>query len=168
MRGDETMDKLILIKYGELSTKKGNRNFFIKTLYDNIKQKLSGFDVKIFKDRARMTIRFFDNDFENIKDVVDKTFGIHSYHIAYVCSSNEEDIKSNLLRLVTNIDFKTFKIETKRSDKSFPIHSQDFNRVLGGLLLKNINNIKVDVHNPDLLIKVEIRENETYIYYGVP
>ena len=112
-----------------------------------------------------MTIRFFDNDFENIKDVVDKTFGIHSYHIAYVCSSNEEDIKSNLLRLVTNIDFKTFKIETKRSDKSFPIHSQDFNRVLGGLLLKNINNIKVDVHNPDLLIKVEIRENETYIYY---
>ena len=165
MRGDETMDKLILIKYGELSTKKGNRNFFIKTLYDNIKQKLSGFDVKIYKDRARMTIRFSDDDFDSIKDVVDKTFGIHSYHVAYVCSSNEEDIKSNLLNLVTNIDFKTFKIETKRSDKSFPIHSQDFNRVLGGLLLRNINNIKVDVHNPDLWIKVEIRENETYIYF---
>ena len=165
MRGDETMDKLILIKYGELSTKKGNRNFFIKTLYDNIKQKLSGFDVKIYKDRARMTIRFSDDDFDSIKDVVDKTFGIHSYHVAYVCSSNEEDIKSNLLNLVTNIDFNTFKIETKRSDKSFPIHSQDFNRVLGGLLLRNINNIKVDVHNPDLWIKVEIRENETYIYF---
>ena len=165
MRGDGTMDKLILIKYGELSTKKGNRNFFIKTLYDNIRRKLSKYDVKINKDRARMTIRFSDVDFDNIKEVVDKTFGIHSYHIAYVCPSNEIDIKTTLLDLISSIKFNTFKIETKRSDKSFPIHSQDFNRVLGGLLLKNIDNIKVDVHNPDLWIKVEIRENETYIYY---
>lgn len=165
MRGDEAMDKLILIKYGELSTKKGNRNYFINTLYDNLKQKLSNYDVKISKDRAKMTIKFSENDFDNIKDVVDKTFGIHSYHISYVCSSNVEEIKSTLLSIVSNIKFNTFKIETKRSDKSFPIHSQDFNRVLGGLLLKNINNIKVDVHNPDLWIKVEIRDNETYIYY---
>ena len=165
MRGDEAMDKLILIKYGELSTKRGNRNYFINTLYDNLKQKLSNYDVKISKDRAKMTIKFSENDFDNIKDVVDKTFGIHSYHISYVCSSNVEEIKSTLLSIVSNIKFNTFKIETKRSDKSFPIHSQDFNRVLGGLLLKNINNIKVDVHNPDLWIKVEIRDNETYIYY---
>lgn len=165
MRGDEAMDKLILIKYGELSTKRGNRNYFINTLYDNLKQKLSNYDVKISKDRAKMTIKFSENDFDNIKDVVDKTFGIHSYHISYVCSSNVEEIKSTLLSIVSNIKFNTFKIETKRSDKSFPIHSQDFNRVLGGLLLKNIDNIKVDVHNPDLWIKVEIRDNETYIYY---
>ena len=165
MRGDEAMDKLILIKYGELSTKRGNRNYFINTLYDNLKQKLSNYDVKISKDRAKMTIKFSENDFDNIKDVVDRTFGIHSYHISYVCSSNVEEIKSTLLSIVSNIKFNTFKIETKRSDKSFPIHSQDFNRVLGGLLLKNIDNIKVDVHNPDLWIKVEIRDNETYIYY---
>lgn len=165
MRGDEAMDKLILIKYGELSTKRGNRNYFINTLYDNLKQKLSNYDVKISKDRAKMTIKFYEKDFDNIKDVVDKTFGIHSYHISYVCSSNVEEIKSTLLSIVSNIKFNTFKIETKRSDKSFPIHSQDFNRVLGGLLLKNIDNIKVDVHNPDLWIKVEIRDNETYIYY---
>ena len=159
------MDRLILIKYGELSTKKGNRNFFINTLYNNVKSKLSNYNVMITKDRARMTIRFSDDDLEEIKGVIDKIFGIHSYHVAYVCNSNEEDIKSTLLSIVKSIDFKTFKIETKRSDKSFPIHSQDFNRVLGGLLLKNIDNIGVDVHNPDLWIKVEIREKDTYIYY---
>ena len=62
--------------------------------------------------------------------------------------------------------FKSFKIETKRSNKQFPIHSQDFNKVLGGLLLKNIPNITVDVHKPDMWIKVEIRDDETYIYYN--
>ena len=62
-------------------------------------------------------------------------------------------------------EFRTFKVEVKRSDKNFPIHSQDFNRILGGVILKNIDNISVDVHNPDLLLKVEIRDNNTFIYY---
>lgn len=159
------MNRLILIKYGELSTKKGNRNYFINTLYNNLKYKLSSYNVKIDKDRARMTIHFSDTDLDDIKEIVGNTFGIHSYHVAYVCSSSADDIKETLLSVVRTMDFETFKIETKRSNKSFPIHSQDFNRVLGGLLLKNIDNIKVDVHNPTLWIKVEIRDKETYIYY---
>ena len=166
MRGGVTMDRVKLIKYGELSTKKGNRNFFINTLYNNVRNKLKEYDVKIRKDRARMYIEFKDEDLDSIKSVVDKIFGIHMYHIAYVVNSNEEDIKSLLLNVVQKEIFKTFKIETKRSDKNFPIHSQDFNRVLGGLLLKNINNISVDVHNPDLWIKVEIREKQSYIYFN--
>ena len=166
MRGDESMDRVILIKYGELSTKKGNRNFFINTLYNNIKNKLSSFDVKIHKDRARMYIEFNDDDLSAIKSVVDKIFGIHSYHIAYKIDSDVDVIKNELLNIVSKEKFSTFKIETKRSDKSFPIHSQDFNRVLGGLLLKNIDNISVDVHNPDLWIKVEIREKKSFIYFN--
>ena len=66
------MNRVILIKYGELSTKKGNRNFFINTLYNNVKNKLNGFDVKISKDRARMLIEFNDEDLDKIKLVVDK------------------------------------------------------------------------------------------------
>ena len=159
------MDRVILIKYGELSTKKGNRNFFINTLYNNVRCKLKNYDVKIHKDRARMYVTFKDSDLESIKGVVDKIFGIHMYHIAYVVDTNEECIKNNLLEVVSKEKFETFKIETKRSDKSFPIHSQDFNRVLGGLLLKNIDGIKVDVHNPDLWIKVEIREKQSFIYF---
>ena len=157
--------KVILIKYGELSTKKQNRSFFINTLYDNIKNKLLDYDVKIHKDRARMIIEFHDKDLESIQKVVDKTFGIHTYHIAYVVPSSDSEIQKELLNLAKELKFSTFKIETKRSDKSFPISSQDYNRVLGGLLLKNIPNIKVDVHQPDLLMRVEIREEHTYLYY---
>ena len=159
------MRRVILIKYGELSTKKANRNFFINTLYNNIMGKLRGYEVKINKDRARMYIEFLEDDLEDIKGIVDSTFGIHSYHIAYIVESDDSVIQSTLLDCISKEKFSTFKIETKRSDKTFPIHSQDYNRVLGGLLLKNIPNIKVDVHNPELWIKVEIREKETFIYY---
>ena len=159
------MERVILIKYGELSTKKANRNFFINTLYNNIKSKLKDFDIKIHKDRARMYIELKEEDLEGIEKIISKIFGIHTYHIAYVVNSLDEDIQSKLLEIVKNEEFSTFKIETKRSNKNFPIHSQDYNRVLGGLLLKNIENIKVDVHNPDLWIKVEIRDGETFIYY---
>ena len=159
------MERVILIKYGELSTKKANRNFFINTLYNNIKSKLKDFDIKIHKDRARMYIELKEEDLEGIENIISKIFGIHTYHIAYVVNSLDEDIQSKLLEIVKNEEFSTFKIETKRSNKNFPIHSQDYNRVLGGLLLKNIEKIKVDVHNPDLWIKVEIRDGETFIYY---
>ena len=165
MRGDGFMDRVILIKYGELSTKKGNRNFFINTLYNNIKNKLSNYEVKIHKDRARMYIEFLEKDLDSIKSIIDKIFGIHTYHIAYIVESDDKAIQTKVFDLAKNTSFKTFKIETKRSNKSFPIHSMDYNRVLAGVLLKNIDNIVVDVHNPDLLLKVEIRDSETFIYY---
>ena len=159
------MKKVILIKYGELSTKKGNRNFFIRTLYQNVKSKLRNYDVSISKDRARMIIFFDEKDLEGIKLIIDKIFGIHTYHIASVCESDEDVIKTTLLEMVKEENFTTFKIDTKRNNKNFPIHSQDFNPLLGGLLLKNIPNIRVDVHNPELHIHVEIRDTETFIYY---
>lgn len=158
--------RVILIKYGELSTKKGNRNFFINTLYNNVKSKLGMYDVSINKDRAKMTIKFRDEDLDDIVKIVGKVFGIHTFNIAYLCDSDEDAIKSTVMEVVSNTNFNTFKVETKRSDKRFPIHSGDLNRILGGMILKNIPNIKVDVHNPDLLLKVEIREDGTYIYYN--
>lgn len=161
------MNRVILIKYGELSTKKGNRNFFINTLYHNVLNKLKNYSVKVTKDRARMTIEFNDKDLDSIKSIIDKIFGIHTYQVAYVCKSDSEDIKDTLMSIVSKSKFSTFKVETKRSDKSFPIHSQDFNREIGGMLLRSIPNIKVDVHNPELLIKIEIREGETFIYSHV-
>ena len=160
------MKRVILIKYGELSTKKGNRNFFINTLYRMINEKLKNFDVKIFKDRSRMYIEFHDEDLDKIKEKLDSVFGIHMYHIAYIVDTNIEAIKELLISLVGNMDFKTFKVEVKKSDKSFSMHSQEMNRFLGGVVLKNKDNISVDVHNPDVLIKVEVRENHSYIYFN--
>ncbi len=156
--------RVILIKYGELTTKKGNRNFFVNTLYQNIKEKLKNYQVKITKDISRMYIEFEDSELENIKFVMDHIFGIHMYNIAYVVNTNIEDIKNQVLDILKHKKFKTFKIETKRSDKKFSLTSQEINPLLGSYILNNINDIKVNVHNPDIFVKVEIRENHSYIY----
>lgn len=160
------MKRVILIKYGELSTKKGNRNFFIQTLYQNIKNKLKNYDVIITKDRSRMYIEFHDSDLDKIKEKLDCVFGIHMYHITYIVDTNIDSIKNLLIDLIQNISFKTFKIESKRSDKNFPIHSQELNPLLGAVVLKNKDGVSVDVHHPELLIKVEVREQYSYVYFN--
>ncbi|MBR2245892.1 MAG: tRNA 4-thiouridine(8) synthase ThiI [Bacilli bacterium] len=158
------MDKIILIKYGELNTKKGNRNYFINTLYKNVRNSLKDYDVKISKDRARMYIEFKDKDLDSIKSIIDKIFGIYKYHIAYIVNTNIDDIKSKVLEIVKKEDFNTFKVESSRSYKEFELNSLELSKTLGGVILKNIDNIKVDVHNPELLVSVEVREKNSYIY----
>lgn len=159
------MKKIILIKYGELTTKKANRNLFINTLYQNIKEALKDENIKIEKNRVRMFIEpISEADFESIIDKLTKIFGIHSIVIAYQTDNNIENIKTTILEVAQMIDFKTFKVETKRSNKNFPIPSMELNNIIGGLLLKNIPNIQVDVHHPDYTVKIEIRETHTYIY----
>ena len=159
------MQKIILIKYGELTTKKANRNLFINTLYQNIKDTLKDFNIKIEKTRVRMFIYPENNNqIDEILDKLKKIFGIHSIVIAYKVDNNIDNIKNEVLNICKIIQFNTFKVETKRSNKNFPIKSMEFNNIIGGLLLKNINNIKVDVHNPEFTLKIEIRENNTYIY----
>ena len=143
---------------------KANRNFFINTLYNNVKNKLINYDVKISKDRARMYIEFRDNELEDIKSIIDRVFGIHMYHIAYIVNTNIDDISNKVVEILKNEVFSTFKVETKRSYKAFPQDSMEISRKLGGVVLKNIDNVSVNVHNPDILVQVEVRENHSYIY----
>ena len=75
-----------------------------------------------------------------------------------------EDIKSKILEVAKSVSFKTFKVETKRSFKNFEVGSLEMSRILGGVILKNISDIKVDVHNPEITFNVEIREDRSYIY----
>lgn len=157
------MEKIILIKYGELTTKKNNRNLFINLLYENIKNKLKNYDIKIVKNRVRMFIETKDN-IDEIVNILSNIFGIHSIVVAYKVDNNIDSIKNNVIDIVKKIEFKTFKVETKRSDKKFPIHSMEFNNIIGGLILKKISNVSVDVHNPEYELKIEIREDYAYIY----
>lgn len=156
--------RVILIKYGELTTKKGNRNFFIKKLSENLAHKLKKYEVKIVKDRSRMCLFFLDQDLKDIEKIVQNTFGIYKYHLAYLVNTNKDSIEGELLRIAQQEVFKTFKIEVKRSDKQFPFTSLEYASTLGGVILRNMRDIRVDVHHPDVTFTVEIREGESYIY----
>ena len=158
------MEKIILIKYGELTTKKANRNLFISKIYEQMKELLVNYDVKIIKNRVRMFIEVKDNDIDEVVNIVKNIFGIHRIVIAYKVKTDISEIESNVLNIASNTDFNTFKVETDRAYKSFPIPSMDFSKRIGSLILKNIKGKTVDVHNPDYLMKIEIREDYTYIY----
>ena len=158
------MEKIILIKYGELTTKKANRNLFINKIYDNLKLALSDYDVNIISNRVRMFIEPGKENIDEIVNIVKNIFGIHSIVVAYQVETNIEVIKESVLEVAAKETFNTFKVETDRADKSFEINSMDFSRQIGAHILKNIPNKKVDVHNPDYLMKIEIRSDYTYIY----
>lgn len=160
------MNKLLLIKYGELSTKKDNINYFIKTLKDNIEASLNGIDVELIYDKGRMFIKTNEDNFDEIIDKLKHIFGIHEIVIAYELPNNDiEELKSSLVEIIKDKEIDTFKVETKRSNKNYPLTSMEISRILGGVVLKNKENIKVDVHNPNTYINIEIRLNNAYIYF---
>ena len=150
-----------MIKYGELTTKKANRKIFINLLDNNIRNILSGIDYKIKKDRVRMYIE--SNDIDLVVTKLNKIFGIHGIVICYKITSDIKEIEETVLFVMDKIEGTTFKVETKRADKKFVIPSMEFNNKIGGLILRN-SNLKVDVHNPDIKVNIEIREEGTFIY----
>ena len=158
------MKKVILIKYGELTTKKNNRNFFIKTLKKNIFTKIGNHEFDIIDDYYRMFIIPKDDDFDEIISKLKDIFGIHEIVIAYKDEDTSVDkIKEISLNLMKEANGKTFKVITNRSDKSYEIKSMDMNNIIGGHILKNTS-FKVDVHNPDIILNIEIRREAVYIY----
>lgn len=156
----------ILIKYGELTTKKDNRKLFINTLEKNIKEKTKSYNTKIIKDRSRMYIEYNKENEKEIIKVLKNTFGIHAFNIVNKVHTNKEEIEKEILKNLKNENYKTFKVVTNRREKSFPISSMEFNRQIGGFILKSIPNIKVDVHTPEIYINIEINKEDTYIYYN--
>lgn len=156
------MEKLILIKYGELTTKKANRKFFINTLDRNIKSILKDDNVEITKDRVRMYIKT-NNNLDEIVLKLKKVFGIHGIVVCHRVDNNIENIKNEILNILSDKNFKTFKISAKRADKSFPIHTMELNDLFGSFVLKNVE-CTVDVHNPDIIVNIEIRPEGTFIY----
>ena len=156
------MNGLLLIKYGELTTKKGNRKFFIQTLEKNIRSILKKINFEIEYDYVRMYIKCEERDLEEIVSSLQKVFGIHGIVICHKANTKDE-IFEIALKLLKESGAKTFKVETVRADKSFPIPSMEFSRQLGGYLLKNLD-VKVDVHHPAEIIKVEIRREGNFVY----
>ncbi|WP_174614051.1 tRNA uracil 4-sulfurtransferase ThiI [Virgibacillus ihumii] len=159
----------ILIRYGEMALKGKNRKKFIVQLQNNLKNKLVEFPgVKVKRTQGRMFVLLNGHEPEPVMEKCKNVFGIQSLSLAIKVSNNADEIKEAALWALHNSsDVKTFKVSVKRIDKEFPVRSQDMNQVLGGHLLTNTNGYTVDVHNPDLEIKVEIRTEATYLTSSV-
>ena len=161
------MKKIIILKYGELTTKKDNINYFLKTLKNNINIILKDINHTITYDFGRMFIDVKSEDIEKVVEKLKCIFGIHEIIVGYISEDKSLDnIKTNILSLIKDKNFKTFKVFTKRSDKTFPLNSMEISKSLGGYILRNIPNIQVDIHNPELLVSVEIRKNEVLYYFN--
>ncbi len=161
------MEKLIMVKYGELSTKKANINMFLKQLKVNVGKALEGMNVEIKFDKGRMFIELNEDNFEDVSKALKSVFGIHEYNIAYKLDTRKPDeIGEAVLNLVKEYEFNTFKVVTKRSDKKFPLDSMEFSRKIGGIILKGLGNKTVDVHNPELMVNIEIRIDAVYVYFN--
>ncbi len=160
------MNKLVMIKYGELSTKKDNINSFLKQLKSNVEFALKSIRCDVSFDKGRMFVEAEDIDvvIKRLKYVS----GIHEYNIVYKMAYIEDIdvLGKKILEEIKDKEFNTFKVTTKRSNKKYPLDSMNTSRIIGAIILKNTNNKRVDVHNPDLNINVEIRMNAIYYYFN--
>lgn len=159
------MKEVILLRFGEMFLKGKNYSFFAKTLYNNIKNAIKKYDCKIEKIAGRYLVTDF-NDFnkDEVISALTKIFGLVSLSVATEVDSTEEAIIDFCKNIVINKS--TFKVDVKRADKRFPIKSYEFASKLGGVILANNKGLKVDVHSPEEVVSVDIRESgKTYISY---
>ncbi|ABP67344.2 thiamine biosynthesis/tRNA modification protein ThiI [Caldicellulosiruptor saccharolyticus DSM 8903] len=166
--------KAILIRYGELALKGLNRPFFEEKLVRNIRRKLKDLknveNISITKEQGRIFIEnLSENDFYFAIEKLKKVFGLVGFTICEVVEKQVEAIKSAALNIALNEiqkGKKTFKVETKRADKTFELRSPELSRLIGAHILKNLADkygLKVDVHNPDFEVNIEIRD-KAYVY----
>ena len=153
----------VLIRYGELSTKGKNRKDFIKRLERNIRYMFNDFkDLEYRRTHDRIYIHLHDEDPEIIKERLQKVFGISSFSFTEKVDPTIEAIQAACLEIAKTTDKKTFKMVAKRHDKTFPMISDEINRAVAGVILRNTE-LKVDVHNPELMIRIEVHSDGAYI-----
>ena len=161
------MEWMIAVSFGEIFLKGKNRHVFYKAAINNIKRNLRGIDYQgMYSESSKLYIQADRKDFEKIKDNVLKVFGIS--YVAYVIKTNKniEDIyaacKEDLSEYFSDKNY-TFKVESKRTDKSFKYKSPELSAKIGGFILRDFSNLSVDVHNPNFRVFIDVKDN-VYIY----
>jgi thiamine biosynthesis protein ThiI len=160
------MDNLYLIKIGEIQLKDGNRQAFMDCLKRDLKRRLSGYPNTLEVRQGRLYLHIGSTDAAKAEAVLGRTPGINGWARALRTGKTVEAIVSaatTCLRESLARGARTFKIESRRADKSFPLESYDISREVGGRLLESCPQSSVDVHHPDTVISIEIREH-AYIY----
>lgn len=161
------MEWMIAVSFGEIFLKGKNRHIFYRTAIDNIKRNLRGIKYdEMYSESSKLYIKADRKNFEKIKDNVLKVFGIS--YVSYVIKTNKniEDIyeacKEDLKEYFSDKNY-TFKVETKRTDKSFKYKSPELSAKIGGFILRDFPNLSVDVHNPDFKVFIDVKDN-VYVY----
>lgn len=156
--------KVIIIRYSEIHLKGNNRDYFESALIANIKQVLEGFEYRFARSNARYVISDFDeSNLEQIIDAVKNVFGVHSLSVAEEVPSNVADIKAAAMEYAPTEG--TFKVNTNRADKRFPVHSMNLSADIGGDILEAHPALVVDLFHPQHVVNIDIRENgKTFVY----
>lgn len=161
------MKEIILAKYGEIALKGDNRNTFEDMLVKNIKRRLKKIGkFEYFRRQSTIYIEpledaYIEQALESLKNV----FGIGAIQRCAVFEKDFEVVAANVGEYLKPAleNAKTFKVEAKRSDKSFPLKSPDIQQKLGDVVLDNFPHLSVDVHNPEVTVRLEIRDNGAYL-----
>lgn len=162
------MERVISVSLGELVLKGLNRGYFETQLIRKMTKSIKDIGYKkIYKEQGKIYIEASEKDFSLLINRLKKVFGLVYISPCIRVNKEIEDIKKAVIlaakESLDKSNINTFKIETNRSDKNFPIKSPEVSRKMGGVVLKEFNDLTVDVHNPDLYINIDIKEN-AYIY----
>lgn len=159
--------KVIIIRYSEIHLKGNNREFFENALISNIKMALADFNFDFSRSNARYVIRNFDEaQTDSIVDAIKNVFGVHSLSVAEEVTSSYDEISKAAVALAPTSG--TFKVNTNRADKKFPIHSMTLSADIGGDILQANPQLVVDLFNPQHTVSIDIRENgKTFVYCNV-
>lgn len=153
------MKKCVVLSFGELALKKDNRNLFERRLLKNIKNMYSNMDTDIQTHQSKVYI--YGEDILEILEIANRIFGIATISIQYEIEKDIENIKSCIGDILDDYlmdkNFKTFKVESKRTDKSYPFTSPEISRMIGAHILKLNKDLEVDVNRPDFILNIEIR-----------
>ena len=152
------MEKVILVRYGEIFLKGKNRSYFVSLLKSNMEHALKDVPHKITTLQTRYIISDFGDNYDKITEKLDKIFGIYSYSPATLIKTDIDAIYETASSLAGDLQ-GTFKVETNRADKTFPYHSIDISMVVGGKILEKNQSLKVDVKKPDYTVNIDIRES---------
>lgn len=163
------MREIVLIKNGELALKGLNRNSFEDKLIKNMKSRLADlgkFEFTKSQSTIMVEAQSEETDLDLAVERISKVFGIAALSRACVCEKDFDIIRKAAVQYLEEQleDAATFKVEAKRSDKKFPMKSPEICREAGGYILSKFNHLKVDVHNPDIIVTIEIRDKYAFIH----
>ena len=159
------MKKVIIIRYAELYLKGKNRGFFERAFATNIERALKGIRHELHRYSGRYLVEGFEEEETDfIVSRLKKVFGIHSMSVAFETAADMNDI-FEAAKLVSR-PTGSFKVESHRADKKFPLTSIEISREIGGRLLSYFKTLTVDVHNPSFYVYIDVRENGTALVFG--